>query len=148
MTEPTAEQYADELSEELELRDVPVEAVQSIVAEVLSHSADSGEDPYEAFGAPRDYADAYAPRSRLHRFWWLIAAVVLLSVSGASLLISGIFGLLDPGRGLWGLSPWVRVALGAVGIAAFVGIVITLAVRGRRPASSWRLRPSSAVAEE
>jgi hypothetical protein len=143
MAEPTAEQYADELTEELELRDVPVVTARSIVNEVLSHSAESGEDPYEVFGAPRDYADAYAPRSRLHRFWWLIAAVVLLSVSGASLLISGVLGLLDPGHGLWGLSPWVRLSLGAVGIAGFVGIVITLAIRGRRPAAGWRLRPSS-----
>jgi len=57
MTEMPASEYAAELSEILELRDVPAAAVTRIVRDVQSHVAESGQDPAVAFGSPSEYAD-------------------------------------------------------------------------------------------
>ena len=63
MTEMPASEYAAELSEILELRDVPAAAVTRIVRDVQSHVAESGQDPVVAFGSPSQYAERAKPRS-------------------------------------------------------------------------------------
>lgn len=140
MTEQPYAEYSEDLRDALEFRGVPSEAVTQIVREVESHVAESGEDPAVAFGQPSDYADNFAPRSRMARFWALIISSVVLAGGGTYVLISGVFGLLSSSSTLWGLSPWLRIILGAAGIAAFFALVILAGVRAKRSSSSWRIQ--------
>lgn len=137
MTETPATEYATELTEILELRDVPAAAVARIVRDVQSRIAESGEDPTAAFGTPSDYADNFAPKSRMARFWALVIASVVLASGGTLVLISGVFGLQSPAHELWGLPPLARIAIGAMGIASFMALVLAEGVRSRRRASGW-----------
>lgn len=139
MTELRYDEYLDELREQLEFRDVPVAAVVEIVREVESHTAESGEDPTIAFGPPSEYANNFAPRWRMARFWALIVSSVILASGGAYVLISGLFGLQSSTVTLWGLPPWSRITLGAVGIAGFFVLVLVSGARSKRRSSSWRV---------
>ncbi|GAA3291578.1 hypothetical protein ACFFON_18465 [Arthrobacter citreus] len=139
MTEQPYAEYSEDLRDALELRGVPDEAVTQIVREVESHVAESGEDPASAFGQPADYADNFAPRSQLVRFWALLISVVVLAGGGTYVLISGVFGLLSPSAALWGLPPWFCIFLGAAGITAFFVLQLVAGARSKRSASSWRL---------
>ena len=139
MTEQPDAEYFEDLRDTLEFRGVPDEAVTQIVREVESHVAESGEDPAVAFGQPGDYADNFAPRSRLVRFWALLISSVVLAGGGAYVLISGVLGLLSPSATLWGLPPWFRIILGAAGIAAFFALLLVAGARSKRSASSWRI---------
>lgn len=141
MTESRYEEYAEELREVLEFRDVPVEAVEQIVREVESHVVDSGEDPVIAFGPPNEYANNFAPRSRMVWFWALVVSSVVLASGGTYVLISGIFGLLSSSATLWGLPPWSRTILGALGITAFATLVLVAGARSKCRSSSWRIQP-------
>ena len=96
MTSTPEEEYAAELTEILELRDVPADAVTRIVREVQSHTAGSGTDPNLEFGPPSEYVDNFAPKSRMARFWILVISSVVLAFGGTSVLISGAFGLQSP----------------------------------------------------
>lgn len=144
MTESPYGQYSDELREVLEFRDIPGEAIEQIVREVESHVAESGEDPLIEFGSPDEYANNFAPRSRMAGFWALIVSSVVLASGGAYVLISGIFGLLSSSATLWGLPPWARIVIGALGITAFFTLVLVAGVRSRRRSSSWRIQTGKA----
>ncbi|WP_104197402.1 hypothetical protein [Cryobacterium sp. M15] len=74
MTEAALEKYSAELTEILELRGVPEEEITQIVREVESHAAESSEDPAFEFGTPSEYADNFAPRFRMIRWWALIVS--------------------------------------------------------------------------
>jgi hypothetical protein len=139
MTEQPYAEYSEDLRDALELRGVPDEAVTQIVREVESHVAESGEDPAVAFGQPRDYADNFAPRSRLVHFWALVISSVMLAGGGAYVLISGVFGLLLSSATLWGMPPWFRILLGVAGIGAFFALLLVAGARSKRSASSWRI---------
>lgn len=144
MTESSFGQYADELREVLEFRDIPMEAIEQIVREVESHVAESGEDPLIEFGSPDEYANNFAPRSRMVWFWALVASSVVLASGGAYVLISGIFGLLSSSATLWDLPPWARIVIGALGISAFCTLVLVAGVRSRRRSSLWRIQTGKA----
>ena len=139
MSRSSLERYAAELTEALEFRDVPDEAIQEIVREVNSHVVDSGEDPVAAFGRPSDYADNFAPTFRKVWFWTLIAASVTLASSGAYFLISGVFGLQSADITLWELPPVARISIGVVGIAAFFTLIFTAGARANRRARAWHI---------
>lgn len=139
MSKSTHEQYASDLAEALDVRDVPAEAARQIVREVQSHLAESGEDPVEAFGPVSRYADQFAPRSREREVVWFAVAAAALGFCGAFLIISGVFGLLDETATLWGLPPWVRLTAGIALVLTFVGLVIGIAVCSRRRAAAWRI---------
>ncbi|MBT2546900.1 hypothetical protein [Arthrobacter sp. ISL-65] len=139
MTESPQEEYATELTEVLELRGVPATAVAQIVREVQSHVADSGEDPTAAFGTPSQYADNFAPKLRMARLWVLIISSVLLAAGGGYLLISGVFGLLSPAHGLWGLPSWARMAIGVAGMASFIALILIAGARARRRSLNWHI---------
>ena len=140
MTESRNEEYSEELREVLELRGVPVDAVEQIVRELESHVVESGENPVIAFGSPKEYANNFAPRSRMVWFWALIFSSVVLSGGGAYVLISGIFGLLSSSATLWGLPAWARIILGALGIVAFCTLCLVAGARSKRRSSSWRIQ--------
>ena len=129
MTRTPEEEYAAELTEILELRDVPAEAVTRIVREVQSHTVESGTDPNVEFGTPSEYADNFAPKSRMAKFWILVISSVILAFGGTSVLISGAFGLQSAAHELWGLSPWTRITIGAACIASFIALVLIAEVR-------------------
>lgn len=86
--------YRRDLVLALRMRHVPGDRIGDIVAEVESHVADTGEDPVEAFGPPREYAASIAPATRGSRLtaWaltlsgaavgWLIAVSVVQLVQG------------------------------------------------------------------
>ena len=95
--------YRRDLVLALRMRHVPAPRIGEIVADVESHVADTGEDPVEAFGPPKDYAASVAPSPRGGRavFWaltlsgaavgWLIATSVFEIVAGdASGLPAGV----------------------------------------------------------
>ena len=139
MTEAAREQYAAELTEILELRGVPAEAIAQIVREVESHAVESGEDPVGEFGTPSDYANNFAPRSRLIWFWALIITSVVLAATSAHVLISGVFGLQSSTVVLWGLPPWIRIVIGTAGIVAWIVLLLIAGTRSKRRSRSWRI---------
>ena len=139
MTEASRDEYAAELSETLELRGVPAETITQIVREVKSHSLESGEDPVGEFGTPSDYANNFAPRSRLIWFWALLIPSAALAFASACLLISGVLGLQSSTVTLWGLPPWLRLALGAAGIVAWIVLLLMASTRAKRRSRLWRI---------
>jgi hypothetical protein len=139
MTRTPDEEYAADLREILELRDVPAEAADQIVREVQSHLAESGEDAVAAFGTPREYADNFAPKSRMASFGTLVFSSVLLASGGTLILISGVFALQAPDHHLWGLPPWVRIFIGAAGIASFVVLVLIAGAHAKRRSLAWHI---------
>ena len=139
MTEAARDQYAAELIEILQLRDVPEEAIAQIVREVESHTAESGEDPVSEFGTPSDYANNFAPRSRLIWFLALIIASIVLASTSAYVLISGVFGLQSSTVVLWKLSPWILIAIGTAGIVAWSVLLLIAGAHSKRRSRSWRL---------
>jgi hypothetical protein len=86
--------YRRDLMLALRARHVPGDRIGDIVAEVESHVADTGEDPVEAFGPPREYAASVAPTRKGSRVtsWaltlsgaaagWLVAVSVVALVDG------------------------------------------------------------------
>lgn len=111
---PELSTYRDDLILALRMRDVPGERIGEIVAEVESHVADSGEDPWDAFGAPEEYAASVTGQERVR--WGLIDAVIAVaSLAAGWLLAAGLLGLLS-GDPVGPLPAWVMVLL-AVAIA-------------------------------
>ncbi|WP_104087641.1 MULTISPECIES: hypothetical protein [unclassified Cryobacterium] len=139
MTEAARDQYAEELTEILELRGVPEEAIAQIVREVESHSVESGEDPVGEFGTPSDYANNFAPRSRLISFWALIITSIVLASTSAYVLISGALGLQSSTIVLWGLPPWTRIGIGMAGIVAWSVLLVIAGTHSKRRSRSWRI---------
>ena len=139
MTETPMERYSAELVEILELRDVPKETIAQIVREVESHAAEFRENPVSAFGTPNEYADNFAPRLRMIRWWALTVSSVVLASGGGYVFISGVFGLQSSGIVLWGLPPWARIVVGAAGMMAFVVLLLVAGSRSKRRSRSWRI---------
>ncbi|NAZ76964.1 hypothetical protein GTQ99_16265 [Kineococcus sp. T13] len=97
-----SERYCEELLLALRMQDVPGQRIGEVLGEVRDHLASSGEDPVEAFGAPRDYAaaltaDPTADRSTGRRSARALEAArnaagvagLLWSVEGATALLTG-----------------------------------------------------------
>lgn len=136
--------YGTNLAEELGLRDVPEDVADRIVREVNSHVIESGEDPFETFGTPERYADEFAPRSWSRRMLWACVAVAAgLGFGGGLMLLSGIFGLIDPSVQFAGMAPEGRLAAGCILLVSLVGLLICMAVRSRRRVAGWRMPEAS-----
>ena len=127
-----AQTYRNELLLALRTLDVPAPRIAEALAEVDSHVTETGEDPREAFGAPRAYAAqltaAYGdsvPRSPLWRdvVRWSTAAYGLAGAAGSWLLIDGALASVSGSRGPFGLPPLAGVALGLVVLA---GLAVAL----------------------
>lgn len=137
MTHPTADAYLDELRTALELRDASEDQIADIIRQTRSHLIDTGEDPYDAFGDPRDYAKQYAPHSTTTRFWTLVVGSVVLATAGGWLLANGIINLVGKKTILWGLDPVVGIMVGGLLIVTWI---VALAVVGVRHAGQSRNR--------
>lgn len=89
------EKYRDELLVALRMHEISGERVGEVLAEVEAHVLETGEDPVEAFGQPREYAaqvaeqldDGTGKRSTL--------AVVASGLATAALVMFGSDFLLD-----------------------------------------------------
>lgn len=77
-------------------------------------------------------------------FWALIVSSAILTTGGSYVLISGIIDLQSSPATLWGLLPWTRVILGALGIIAFFTLVLVAGARSKRRSSSWRIQSTRA----
>lgn len=129
--------YNDELLLALRVRDVPGPRIAEALAEVHSHVAETGEDPGEAFGPPREYAVEVAaalgqPGSA--PFWravltWSTAAYGSAGAAGTWLLLEGVQSFASDRSGALGLPPAAPFLLGA---ALLIGMGIGLSRRARR----------------
>lgn len=140
MTHPNADAYLDDLHTALELRDASEDQTAGIVRQTRSHLIDTGEDPYDAFGDPRDYAKQYAPRSTAVRFWALIIGSVVLATSGGWLLTNSIVSLVGENSILWGLDPLVGIIVGSLLIVIWIVALMIAGFRNTRQSRnrSWR----------
>lgn len=134
MTTTTEGRYREELLVALRVRDVPGDRIGDVLAEVEAHTAETGEDPRDAFGPPKEYARTVATAMGYrHGVWHLDRRTVVVSLliavlSGmtTALLIGGVLGLAgDPDASRWGTSPLANTLLGAV-LAAVTIAVLTL----------------------
>ena len=131
--------YLAALTETLQLRDVPNDAIAEIVREVESHVVESGETPLEAFGSPGQYADSFASPKRARGFWSQVIAAGLLGFGGGYSLLAGILGLLSDDAGLPWLPPLAQLIVGIVGLLALGLLIARMAVRSRRRERTWSL---------
>lgn len=120
------ESYQQQLLLHLRLRDLPGPRIADVLAEVDAHTADTQEDPYEAFGPPKQYAAAVAASSGAKGGWraWLSAqqvAIAVASGAGGYLLAGGVLGLGAGERGALGLPATLSVVLG-LALWALVGL--------------------------
>lgn len=137
------EKYNADLLVALRLREVPGGRIGDILAEVESHVADTGEDPYEAFGAPRQYADRVAPARTPAVRRGMFGQAVLGAAAGW-LLAQAAFSLVAGETTLYGLPSWV-----VLGVGVALGAVMVVLVRRHSativdPRTGRQLAPSSA----
>ncbi|NEE04588.1 HAAS signaling domain-containing protein [Phytoactinopolyspora halotolerans] len=120
MTASRVDKYVDNLIFALRMRNVPGKEIGQIVAEVEAHVAESGEDPAEAFGRPREYARTWA-RNAGHRQSRpeLVRSVLGIVAAGAggSLLGVGVIGTAT-GESVWRLHPVLAVLAGIIMMAS------------------------------
>lgn len=122
-TDHTAEQtmadYRQSLLLALRLRDVPGDRIGEVLAEVESHVSDTGEDPAEAFGAPRDYAKALTAGHAREPWWRTVLGALPFGIAGWLVAIGALDTLL--GQTSLGQPGWVWFTLGLlIGIPAGV----------------------------
>lgn len=125
MIHPNADAYLDDLRTALELRDTGEDQTLDIIRQTRSHLIDTGKDPFDAFGDPRDYAKQYAPHSTTARFWALVIGSAVLATAGGWLLTNGIINLVGGDSMLWGLNPLAGIIVGSLLIAAWITGLVT-----------------------
>ncbi|WP_199433511.1 HAAS signaling domain-containing protein [Qaidamihabitans albus] len=125
MTTAPAERYIDNLIIALQLRGVPGEKIGQIVAEVEAHVAESGEDPGDAFGKPREYARTWArdigrPVNSPGRIRNVLG--IAACAAGGWFLAIGVLRTFTD-ETVWGLHALVSVV---IGVALLVGGLLTV----------------------
>ncbi|MGB3761872.1 MAG: hypothetical protein WA966_01515 [Ornithinimicrobium sp.] len=113
--------YCQTLMLALRLKDVPGDRIGEIVAEVESHVCDTGEDPTEAFGSPRAYAEVLT-EGRPGEPWWSVVVNVVSAGVGGWFIAQGALGLLL-GETYLDQSGWLWLALGLV-MALPSGVIV------------------------
>lgn len=128
--------YRDELLLALRLRDVPGPRIAEVLAEIDSHVAESGEDPTEAFGPPREYANQVVDtfRGGTGSDWRIGAVLSSLPIAlgaglGGYLLASGLWGLASGRPGVLGMSALMTTLAGC---ALLGGIMLRQLTPARR----------------
>lgn len=125
----------------LRLRNVPADRVGEIVAEVESHVAETGEDPVDAFGSPREYAESFrGPQTRREQV--ALAGLLLTSAAAGWLIGAGVFGIVAGDR-VVGLPAAAALVLGAV---LWIPAVFAMLRRGERVRDPRDGRPLSPAA--
>lgn len=136
MTHANTEAYVAELRLALELRDAHENQILDVLRQVRSHLSDSGEDPYDAFGDPREYAKQYSPRKTTARFWLLALVSVILAFAGGRFLVDGVIHAVGGTPMAWGLPPAVGIVVGSILLATWIVLLVVAAARWRSRASS------------
>lgn len=108
--EKTMADYRQALMLALRLKDVPGDRIGEILAEVESHVSDTGEDPTEAFGPPREYAAALTAGQTREPWWSILNSVVPAGIAGW-LVAQGSLDLLL-GETSLGQPGWLWLTLG------------------------------------
>jgi hypothetical protein len=143
----TTSTYLRQLGFWLRFQGVEGPRVVTILLEVRTHVVESGEDPYETFGEPRAYANAFAEGSR-RRWLWGTALVVAVaaSIASAYLLASEVASHRDYRPLPLGGHAWLVVALAIIAALiawrAILMVVVrplsSLAYDESAAATSWR----------
>ena len=130
--------YRQELLMALRMRDVPGARIAEALAEVDSHVAETGEDPVEAFGPPKAYANQLAGAlgvdGGVRPFWrgvltWRTAAHGAGGAGGSWLVIDGASALAGDGRRVLTLPPVLAIV---IGVAVLAGMAFDLRGLTRR----------------
>ncbi|WP_435742537.1 HAAS signaling domain-containing protein [Nocardioides sp. SYSU DS0663] len=118
-TDHHVDRYAHQLLLALRGREVPSDRIAEVVAEVESHVAETGEDPWEAFGTPQEYAAAVAGARTAPRAWTWLA--ILLGGAAGYLSAMVVFALVVQERDIHGV-PLVVAAPLALLLAATAAV--------------------------
>ncbi|MEU6130281.1 hypothetical protein ABZ805_14010 [Saccharopolyspora sp. NPDC047091] len=131
-----AQKYRDELLIALRGHEISGARVGDVLAEVEAHLAESGEDPVEAFGTPREYAAHVAAQLEGDPAKRSRPAVLGSALGTAALTLFGLEFLVD---GVGGPVPFALAdAVGAVWMLLLVVVAVGAAfragtaLRGRR----------------
>lgn len=129
--------YRNELLFALRMRDVPGPRIAEALAEVDSHVTETGENPREAFGPPKAYADELtaalgAPRGKT--MWRTVfsratAAYALGGAVGTWLLLDGAIAASIDADSVLGLPAVVALA---IGVCVLVATAVSLVALSRR----------------
>jgi len=130
--------YLDELESELAFRETPLDVIVDVSRQVQSHSVETGEDPYETFGTPAEYARAYAPRATSTRFWVLLVLSVIMATGGGFLLSDGIIAAVAERPAIGGLPAPAVLAAAVILLASWVTMLSLAAHRHRMPSPVGR----------
>lgn len=129
--------YSKNLLFALRMRDVPGPRIAEVLAEVDSHVRETGEDPREAFGPPKLYADEVSAALGVPgKPWWRVvlswstAFAGFAGATGAWFFLDGVTAASAHERGALGLPAVASIVLGAALLLACVAEVVWLA---RRP---------------
>ena len=152
-TRTTAETYREQLLMHLRLRDLPGDRIGEALAEVEAHTAETGEDPREAFGPPKQYARQVAAAAGTTRGSWrldrrtVVSALLIgvLSWVSTTLLAGGIFALHGREEPDLGLSAGLELALGIVGAALTTTVVTVVSYRRDDPVRDPRTGTSETL---
>lgn len=126
--------YCKQLLLAMRLRDVPGPRIADALAQVDSHTAETGEDPREAFGPPGEYADrllaaAGAGGRRWFHVTWQEGAIAVAALGGGLLLSDGVFAAAAGEPSTVGLPGLVSIVLG---LALWGSLGAWLAAMARR----------------
>ena len=112
--------YDQDLLFALRMKDVPGPRIAEVLAEVDSHVRETGEDPREAFGPPKQYAAEVSTAlgdpgksTWRHVFSWSTAFAAFTGGAGAWFLLDGVIAVSADERGVLGLPPVALILLGA-----------------------------------
>lgn len=139
------EKYTNDLLLALRVRELPGDRIGEVLAEVESHVADTGEDPYETFGSPRRYAQSICPPRTGAVRRDMFGQAVLGAVAGW-LLARSTFSLVAGDDSLYGLPVLLVLAVGVGAAAAMVAFVRRRSATIVDPRSGRPLAPSTARA--
>jgi hypothetical protein len=127
MSAPDTRSYRQDLLMALRMRDVPGARIAEALAEVDSHVAETGEDPVEAFGPPKAYADqlvgALGVEGGVSPFWrgvltWRTAAHGAGGAGGGWLVLAGASALAGDGGSVLTVPPVLAIVIGVAVLAA------------------------------
>lgn len=127
-----SESYSEQLVLALRIRDVPGQRIGQVVAEVEAYTADSGQDPMEAFGPVQAYSDTIAAqlrrepstRGKIRDLLWGYPPAV-----GSLVLVDGLWGVLKGGR--------AELTIGDVVVATLLPLAVLLLVTALTHARPW-----------
>ncbi|MFY1668970.1 hypothetical protein ACN27G_03275 [Plantactinospora sp. WMMB334] len=146
-----ADDWRAEFRTEARLREVSGAEIGEALAEVDTFCADSGEDPYDTFGDPAEYAEVLAARSpatghpsggpRPHRTGVLMACGTL---AGVMSVLTGVDAIRRDSPGTVTTGQLVSFVAGVAGIVLITWFLLRPGRRHRR-GFDWRLGLAAAV---